>query len=283
MQKFSPRDKKYDLSSGTTDPKEGYVSHPRVASGSVFTGSCLGAALARSWSLPGTVELIEALILGSNNQLSHPWQIRIPKEFVDKSYGDFARSFIDVHGALTLGLFRLCFRSPEGVTDRTRFVIANPLQSTIIQEDDWAMMLGDASFGQYCFSAGLLANTEGLSSPETSINAEKKEASINVAKQPAINDAKPFEEPLDADVATTSVSAGVRMKAQKLRSLASQLTELADALEANESDFVDTSSTCIDKAFDLAIPTARMTSEEVRASQVKGVRLEALLNRVSKV
>jgi len=264
MQKFSPRDKDLELAAGVIDPKESFISHPRVASGTVFTGSCLGAALARSWSLPGCIELIEALVLGSSNQLSYPWQIKVPTAFVDRCYGEFARSFIDDHGALTLGLFRLCFNPIMEMGDGTRFVVANPDQSMQIRQDDWAMMLGDASFGQYCFSAGLLANTDKLSSPKTSIDLSK-----------------PFKEPEFANSAVTSMSNGAQAKAQKLRSLAAQLTELADALEGNECDSVSTKESA--KEPSLVIPIVSTLAEEVCAGQVRGVNLEALQSRVSKV
>eukprot|EP00930_Biecheleria_cincta_P002328 TRINITY_DN103339_c0_g1_i1.p1 TRINITY_DN103339_c0_g1~~TRINITY_DN103339_c0_g1_i1.p1 ORF type:complete len:1070 (+),score=160.59 TRINITY_DN103339_c0_g1_i1:48-3257(+) len=291
MQKFSPRDKQFELAASVTDPKGSFMSHPRVASGTVFTGSCLGAALARSWSLPGSIELIEALILGSNNQLSYPWQIKVPTAFVDKCYGDFARSFIDDHGALTLGLFRLCFADVAGDGDGTRFVMANPDQSMPIRQDDWVMMLGDAAFGRYCFSAGLLANTDDSSTSKASIDLEApfkqpegRISAVNMLRNSSIDLEKPFQEPEGVN--------SVETKAQKLRSLAAQLTELADALEGNGCEFVSSASCAEASSVNEPIlstfaeelqPTVGTLAEEVRAGQVKGVRLGALQSRVSKV
>lgn len=138
------------------DPTESFTYHPRFANGNIFTASCFGATVARSYNMPGIVELMEAITLGpSNGQSSYPWQVTIPPGFGDRPYVDLVQSLLETHNAVCLGLFRLCFPNDSDL-DGPRFVMCNPAHTTILSDTDYLFVLGSAMFGQYCFEQDLL-------------------------------------------------------------------------------------------------------------------------------
>lgn len=161
LSRFFERDNQHCTSDAAFDPTEGFTSHPRFANGNIFTASCFGATVARSFNSPGIVELMEAITLGgTNNQSAFPWQVSIPEGFETKMYGDLVGAFLESHGAVCLGMFRLCFPD-DSLPDGARFVVTNPEQSTMLRASDFIFVLGSADFGQYCFDKGIVVSTAG--------------------------------------------------------------------------------------------------------------------------
>jgi hypothetical protein len=173
LSRFFHRDAVHSKEDDAYDPRESFTNHPRFANGNIFTASCFGATVARSFNMPGIVELMEAITLGSlNAQSSFPWQIYCPQEFRRKSFGDLAQYFLETHNAVCLGMFRLCFWESEA--DGTRFVITNPDQEMQLHDSDWFFMLGHAAFGSHCFEKGMLVgaeNASGANDPEDDLFA----------------------------------------------------------------------------------------------------------------
>jgi len=161
LSRFFPRDS--DGKDDAYDPDESFTFHPRFANGNIFTASCFGATVARSYNMPGIVELMEAITLGFGNlQSAFPWQVICPNGFEGKTYGDLVASFLESHNAVCLGVFRLCF--PGGFADGPRFVVTNPDQGTVLRDSDFFFVLGNSAFGQYCFDKNLLASAQGAPS-----------------------------------------------------------------------------------------------------------------------
>jgi len=188
LSRFFPRDD--DGQGDAYDPSESFTFHPRFANGNIFTASCFGATVARSFNMPGIVELMEAITLGfGNEQSAFPWQVTCPHGFEGKMYGDLVAAFLESHNAVCLGVFRLCF--PGGFADGPRFVVTNPDQSMELRDNDFFFVLGSSSFGQYCFDQNLLASAQGAPSatePEeplpSSGNEEEKELDTSATWAP---------------------------------------------------------------------------------------------------
>jgi len=143
--------------------KENYINHPRFAGGGIFTGSCMGALLARAYYTPGIVELLEALVIvGSTGQSSFPWQVAVPWNMKHKKYGDLVQAFMaDGSNALCMGLYRTCWR---GAGDGAKYVMTNPPMNTVLRGDDLAIVLGTEAFGKDAFEQDLLEGVRGAPS-----------------------------------------------------------------------------------------------------------------------
>jgi len=176
LTRFSLKDSHFSNEVEAYDPKEHFTSHPRFANGNIFTASCLGATVARSFNMPGIVELMEALCLGINNdQQSFPWQVRMPEGFDGKKYSELTHWFLENHGAVSMGLFRLCFDDdPHYRSDGDpRYVMTHPRPTTIVKDTDWIFVLGSAQFGKDRFEKGALVGTDGAAGsdePEAALN-----------------------------------------------------------------------------------------------------------------
>merc|ERR1711904_349143 len=160
LSRFFERDAITAAEDGGFNPNESFTYHPRFANGNLFTASVFGATVARSFNMPGIVELMEAIALGaSNNQTSFPWQLYLPEGFNNKRYGEMVQSFLEAHNAVCLGLFRLCF--PD-VSDGNgpRFVVTNPDTATLLRDSDYLFVLGSTAFGKFCWDKGLLAGAD---------------------------------------------------------------------------------------------------------------------------
>eukprot|EP00747_Dinoflagellata_sp_TGD_P086003 gnl/TRDRNA2_/TRDRNA2_163110_c1_seq1.p1 gnl/TRDRNA2_/TRDRNA2_163110_c1~~gnl/TRDRNA2_/TRDRNA2_163110_c1_seq1.p1 ORF type:complete len:1242 (+),score=194.97 gnl/TRDRNA2_/TRDRNA2_163110_c1_seq1:490-3726(+) len=66
---------------------ESILFHPRFAAGQVFTPELWGTMLGRMFYMPATIEILEALLMPSRRgQAAYPWQIRVPRAFVNKTF-----------------------------------------------------------------------------------------------------------------------------------------------------------------------------------------------------
>jgi len=83
--------------------------------------------------------------------------VRCPEGFDGKVYGELTHHFLETYNAVCLGLFRLCF---DGSDDGPRFVITNPAQDMQLRETDWFFVLGNAKFGQVCYTRKILVGAE---------------------------------------------------------------------------------------------------------------------------
>lgn len=148
------------------DPNESFTNHPRFASGSIFTASCLGALVARSFYTPGIVELLENMVLADDvrEQPAHPWQVALPEGFADKTYGELVEFLCDPsRGALCLGLYRRCF---PGTGSSSGYVMTNPKPVTKLRADDLVTVLAPASFGRDCFEKNMIVGVMGAPSAD---------------------------------------------------------------------------------------------------------------------
>lgn len=77
--------------------------------------------MARAYYTPGLVELIHCLVLGEGSgQDNFPWQIRVPKEFQGRPYGDLCEKILGgwpgEEPAIPLGIYRCQdLRVPDGL------------------------------------------------------------------------------------------------------------------------------------------------------------------------
>mmetsp|Transcript_44062 Transcript_44062/g.139909 ORF Transcript_44062/g.139909 Transcript_44062/m.139909 type:complete len:1037 (-) Transcript_44062:650-3760(-) len=147
------------------DPNESFTNHPRFASGSIFTASCLGALVARSFYTPGIVELLENMVLDDGlEHPAHPWQVALPEGFADKTYGELVEFLCDPsRGALCLGLYRRCF---PGMGSSSGYVMTNPKPVTKLRADDLVTVLAPASFGRDCFEKNMVVGVMGAPSAD---------------------------------------------------------------------------------------------------------------------
>lgn len=161
LTRFFERDAAHAGEDDGYDPSESFTFHPRFANGNIFTASCFGATVARSYNMPGIVELMEAITLGTNNgQKSFPWQVSVPAGYEGRPYGELVRHFLETSSAVCLGIFRLCFPD-DSQNDGPRFVMTNPEQSTDVLQSDYFFVLGSAEFGRQAWGQDLLPGTEG--------------------------------------------------------------------------------------------------------------------------
>jgi hypothetical protein len=164
LSRYFERDAKHAGCEDAFDAKESFTFHPRFANGNIFTASCFGATVAKSFNMPGIVELMEAITLGkSNAQNAFPWQVSLPEGFDGRPYGELTAAFLESHNAVCLGMFRLCFPN-DSLLDGPRFVVTNPVNTTQLRESDYFFILGTANFGAYCFGKGILVGTDGAPS-----------------------------------------------------------------------------------------------------------------------
>jgi len=156
-----------DLGSHDYDPSQSFTNHARFANGNIFTASCFGATVARSFNMPGIVELMEAITLGSiNSQTSFPWQTICPEGFDGRTYGDLVQHFLEGYNAVCLGLFRLCdFSGPIDSTG-PRFVITCPDHQVELRSSDWCFVLGNKEFGEDFFTKQMLVGAEAAPSKD---------------------------------------------------------------------------------------------------------------------
>mmetsp|Transcript_11360 Transcript_11360/g.28623 ORF Transcript_11360/g.28623 Transcript_11360/m.28623 type:complete len:1253 (-) Transcript_11360:74-3832(-) len=162
MHRFPLYEEQYNADSGTWahDPMESFTNHPRFASGGIFTASCLGALVARSFYTPGIVELLEAIVLlDDDDDNSYPWQVSLPPGFSGKTYGDIVQDFLHPKkGAICLGLYR---RSFPGTGSSAGYVVTNPHPDTRLRPDDLVTVLAPKAFGEDCFEQGLVIGAVG--------------------------------------------------------------------------------------------------------------------------
>jgi hypothetical protein len=190
MHRFPLYEEEYssEKASWAYDPRESFTNHPRFASGGIFTASCLGALVARSFYTPGVVELLESIVLqDDNDQNSFPWQVSLPPGFAGKTYGDIVQDFLSPKkGALCLGLYR---RSFPGTGSTAGYVVTNPHPSTPLRHDDLVTVLAPKAFGDDCFDQGMIPAAIGApraddpedeaGQPAASIGAANREESGN--------------------------------------------------------------------------------------------------------
>jgi len=137
----------------------------RFCSGQVFSSELFGFFLAAMYYIPATNELLEAFSAPArSNQRSFLWQIKIPKEFVGKTFGEFSNYILteEKRPALPVGLHR---RNRQGALKE--YVLANPKADTVLSECDFLIMLGDCDFGVWAEEEGLLSDV----APSESSNA----------------------------------------------------------------------------------------------------------------
>lgn len=157
---------------------------PRFAGGNLFCASCLGALVAVANYVPGVIELTEAMVSGEDTgQSCFPWQIRVPQEYVGKTYLQFAvallKGFPDSGqtelSAVPLGIYR---KKDSAASNDATHVITNPPASLTLQATDLVFVLGSHEFAEACFKAsprvlsGVFEHEEILESPRNLQNAE---------------------------------------------------------------------------------------------------------------
>lgn len=130
------------------DPqKSNFNLQPRFASGGIFNTNCLGSLLADAYYTPGIIELFEALTFGeASNQLSFPFQLRLPKPYVGKTYGELSDMLLGKEmRAVPVGLYR------------DNLVLCCPRNSEKLQEHDLVYVLGSADFAELAKQQGILS------------------------------------------------------------------------------------------------------------------------------
>jgi hypothetical protein len=123
----------------------------RFASGEVFTAQPLGCLFAQAFHTPGSLEVMQALIVPdeSDEQAQLPWQVRLRPEQVGATYGAVFQECVEA-GVLPMGLLRWADSN-----DRP-YVWTNPSSDTVLQHGDLLFVLGDRYYGSLAYEAGLL-------------------------------------------------------------------------------------------------------------------------------
>lgn len=153
------------------NPDECFTNHPRFASGNIFTASCLGALVARSFYSPGICELLESIVLNNtefgNHASSYPWQISLPEGFLDRTYGDLVQYFLQPGtGALCLGLYRRCF---PGSGSNAGYVVTHPSPSAQLWDGDLVTVLAPAEFAQEYYAQGKIPGVCDMTSSASEV------------------------------------------------------------------------------------------------------------------
>jgi len=139
------------------------TGHPRFASGGVLPTDCLGALFAHAYYNPGTVDVVEALVVsdsvGKDSEARQPWQVAVPPGHNLKTYGDLTQFFLCEHdGALCLGLYRVKHKEDDDESSGVSYVFTNPHPSTELLDFDLAIVLGNAEFGEKLYKDNLIHN-----------------------------------------------------------------------------------------------------------------------------
>jgi len=125
-----------------------FLIDPRVAAGEIFSGHFLGAMLARAFYAPGIVQVMDALMGGTedySDDFMLPWQVRLAEEDVGTTYGDLFAKFVEHprHCLLPIGLLRAF-----DVQGQKPYVWTNPVASTVLRSTDLLYVLADSNFGK---------------------------------------------------------------------------------------------------------------------------------------
>jgi len=110
-----------------TGSDESSISSPRFASGRIFVPSLFGSLFANSYTTPGIMELMEALVMpGRRNQKTFPFQLpaleRVATEWIGRTYSDLCMQMLDNGLGVDVGVETL----PDG-TEQPKYTHCLPL------------------------------------------------------------------------------------------------------------------------------------------------------------
>ena len=131
---------------------EALLMQPLFASGGVISPDFFGGMLGHIFIFPGTIEFMESITMPlQNNQESFLWQLRCPEEWVGRTYGDLAQSWLLREDAMWEGcgscLVIAIYRTQEDSQgDAQSYNYTLPDVSCELLEQDWLTVLGSKEF-----------------------------------------------------------------------------------------------------------------------------------------